>query len=803
MGVGRWALKMAPKETILNDFNGRVSWKSTGPSLAKIKERNHTPSDAYQKSQFKFEGDKVLGQRFPLVEEVEECPPLVLKYFKGKKDVRLKELEDIFVGCSDKEDSWKMGLIFLIYQYLFASDNRRKISLRIFHMVEDMEMFLQFPWGKKKNWNKKGICDVTYTIHGFALAFQVWTYELIDTFVPNFAEKTLEDDLTSPRIVLYKSFRSYTGPEVSTVIQECTVRRKIHESAEEKRMYSGDDFEDMTNNIYDEFFGCDTRKRKIEVLKKKKNMKGLPNRRPRRVDILVPRSLKLVVKLAKKAPLIQSLLRRLLFQLCLHLDVNEIKSEIKLMKDNQQLIITLLGQRNEQKNGGGEEKEEAGTAAIDTEKRTTKRKNNNLTLVENRTKRKNDDVDNENRTKRKNDELMNSKRKNDDKMKKTEDDDEITRKRNERKERRERVAILSKKKIDDELDKKRNVEKLAKKRKAEKRKSKKNDDSRPTPKTSRKLVFDGPEEKNDDVHENKEVVENKEKEENKEEEDLPHVTNEKKEEVEKEIVKEKKSKQLGEYTDPGGKGFKLNDPVKVNPLLRIDEEKMKELKKWLKSDANDFKELTGCSAGRSLFNRLLKPQQWLHDTEIDEICHLLKRRVEEFLKTYPRNFSIADSKFSQKMNNRYDMFTPNPAGYEFDDLMEYVVGEEKHWVLCKIHLQDWCIYVYDYEQNMFPNDEYDKFLKPMCVMVPYLLEQGFTTGDKQRFPQIKLDTMPYSIIPHPIVLKTTKSGDCRVFTIMHLEYLTASLDISNVVTENMNFWRNKWAVRLFHQIVNP
>ncbi|XP_047319624.1 DNA ligase 1-like [Impatiens glandulifera] len=470
---------------------------------------------------------------------------------------------------------------------------------------------------------------------------------------------------------------------------------------------------------------------------------------------------------------------------------------------------------------------------------------------------------------------MNSKRK------KTEDDDEITRKRNERKERRERLLILSKKKIADELDKKRNAEKLAKKRKAEKRKSKKNDDSPPTPKTSRKLVFDGSEEKNDDVHENKENKENKEVEENKEEgenkeveenkeeevevegnkeveenkeegenkeveknkeveenkdkekeaevekekevekeaekndkeEDLPHVPKEKKE--------EKKSKQLGEYTDPGGKGFKLNDPVKVNPLLRIDEEKMKELKKWLKSDAKDFKELTTCSADRSLFNRLLKPQQWLHNTEIDEICHLLKRRAEEFPKTYPRNFSIADSNLSQKMSNRYEVFTPNPAGYKFDDLMEYVIGEgsnpwnivdmiyvplnikQKHWVLCKIHLQDWCIYVYDCEQNMFPKDEYDTFLEPMCVMVPYLLEQGFSTSDKQRFPQIKLDAMPYSIIPHPIVPKTTKSGDCGVFTIMHLEYLTASLDISNVVTENMNFWRNKWAVRLFHQIVDP
>ncbi|XP_047308024.1 glutamic acid-rich protein-like [Impatiens glandulifera] len=586
----------------------------------------------------------------------------------------------------------------------------------------------------KKNWNKKGICDVAYILHGFALAFQVWTYELIDTFVPNFAEKTLEDDLTSPMIVLCKSFRSYTGPEVSTAIQECTVRRKIHEFAEEKRM-----------------------KRKIEVFEEEEKHERTPKPPTKKSRHISPKVREVSDETSQESsshsiPSATTPIptedkstscapNRVSQDLTAKLDVltnvvNVIKSEIKLMKENQQLIITLLGQRNEQKNGGGEEKEEAGTAAIDTEKRTTKRKNNDLTLVENRTKRKNDDVDNENGTKRKNDELMNSKRKNDEKMKKIkEDDDEITRKR---KERRERLAILSKKRIADELDKKRNADKLAKKRKAEKRKSKKNDEEEEDEyeETKEEETLEKDEEteeedeeteendekteendKNDDVHENKEVVENKEKEENmeveenkekeveveenkeveknkekeveveenKEEEDLPHVPKEKKEEVEKEIVKEviveteeekkkkeknkqkekevkqltpsqfvgksfrrkKKSKQLGEYTDPGGKWFKLNDPVKVNPLLRIDEEKMKELKKWLKSDAKDFKELTVCSADRSLFNRLLKPQQWLHDT---------------------------------KMNNRYDMFTPNPAGYEFDDLMEYVFGEgSNHW----------------------------------------------------------------------------------------------------------------------------
>ncbi|XP_047307373.1 uncharacterized protein LOC124910736 [Impatiens glandulifera] len=483
---------MAPNEPLINDFNGRVSWKSTGSSLAKIKERftHHDLLDKALQTQFQYifqaptlyflgtilhqmlirkissnskeirflvNGKEVCWGmkdyalvtglnfgRFPLVEEVEECPPLVLKYFKGKKDVRLKELEDIFVGCSDKEDSWKMGLIFFIYQYLFASDNRRKISLRIFHMVEDMEMFLQFPWGKvsfratlqgidkdmkhlrelylakKRSWEKKGICDVAYTLHGFALAFQVWTYELINTFVPKFAERTLEDDQddpTSPRIVLYKSLRSYTGPEVSTAIQKCNVRRKIHESAEEKRMYSGDDFEDMTNNIYDEFFEFDERKRKIEVCEEEEKHERTPKLSPAKKMKLAkttPKFLEVNDETSEDSshhipsattpptyehnstssapnlvsPQAHTDADAKLDELTKNVneikkDVNEIKTEIKLINENQQLIITLLRKIKEQKNGGGEEKEVTGTVALDIErKRRTKRKNNDVALAE-------------------------------------------------------------------------------------------------------------------------------------------------------------------------------------------------------------------------------------------------------------------------------------------------------------------------------------------------------------------------------------------------------------------------------------
>ncbi|XP_047306306.1 uncharacterized protein LOC124909698 [Impatiens glandulifera] len=332
---------MAPTKcktkTVIKNFLGRVSLKSTCTCLLKTKNKfNHFGlMERAMKSQFQyllkaptviFSGTiihqmlirksssnskgitfLVNGQelywgmkeyalvtglnfgRFPVIENwhVEECPPLVHKYFGGKTAVRVTEVQIVFLKCSEKEDAWKLGLINLIYQCLFGSDNRKSVCLKIFSMVEDMEMFLQFLWGKvsfnstlkgidkdmkhlrqlyvEKKETCKGNCDVAYTISGFATAFQVWTYLVMKTFVPKFADM-IEEQHICPRILLFIAFRSNTNTsqEVSNALFKCNVFNKIDESEEEKRNYCGEDFEEMGDYIYDDLFEVDGRKRKIE-----------------------------------------------------------------------------------------------------------------------------------------------------------------------------------------------------------------------------------------------------------------------------------------------------------------------------------------------------------------------------------------------------------------------------------------------------------------------------------------------------------------------------------------------------------
>ncbi|XP_047320458.1 coiled-coil domain-containing protein 1-like [Impatiens glandulifera] len=80
--------------------------------------------------------------------------------------------------------------------------------------------------------------------------------------------------------------------------------------------------------------------------------------------------------------------------------------------------------------------------------------------------------------------------------------------------------------------------------------------------------------------------------------------------------RKKRSTQLGNYTDPNGKSFKLIDPVTVNPLLDYDSELLDELKQWLKLEDEDKINLVLFHAGRELFNRMLRPQNWLHDQQV-------------------------------------------------------------------------------------------------------------------------------------------------------------------------------------------
>ncbi|XP_047320230.1 triacylglycerol lipase 2-like [Impatiens glandulifera] len=94
--------------------------------------------------------------------------------------------------------------------------------------------------GKK---NKDKNIDISYNVYGFTLALQVWTYEVIKTFVPKLVRNTMlqahEPVCPCPRIIQYKSNRKSTAFDLHTALQGNIVK-KMELSEEEKILYVGE-----------------------------------------------------------------------------------------------------------------------------------------------------------------------------------------------------------------------------------------------------------------------------------------------------------------------------------------------------------------------------------------------------------------------------------------------------------------------------------------------------------------------------------------------------------------------------------
>ncbi|XP_047326402.1 uncharacterized protein LOC124930081 [Impatiens glandulifera] len=284
---------------------------------------------------------------------------------------------------------------------------------------------------------------------------------------------------------------------------------------------------------------------------------------------------------------------------------------------------------------------------------------------------------------------------------------------------------------------------------------------------------------------------------------------------------------------------KTNDPMKVNPLQKFEDELLDKVKEWLDDPkTNDVKkDVKTCEVGKDMFVRVLTRLTWLEDTEIDAFCHLLRKRIAEYPKTYKNSkVAIRDYVLADRIRREHKTFSKDRANYPVKEFKDYYMGlkhrympewstiddiyvpvniSQKHWILCVARLQKNRIDVYDCDAYIYKN--LDPYLKPLCEMIPHVFAKTITTGEMKRYPhfnfQSPIQPITYKRFPHPKVKtaaakvgevpRATESGDCGVFTLMYIEYLTANQGVQNVTSENMEFWRQKMAVRLFHQIIEP
>ncbi|XP_047309796.1 uncharacterized protein LOC124913244 [Impatiens glandulifera] len=269
---------------------------------------------------------------------------------------------------------------------------------------------------------------------------------------------------------------------------------------------------------------------------------------------------------------------------------------------------------------------------------------------------------------------------------------------------------------------------------------------------------------------------------------------------------------------------KKKDKVKVEKVEKVEKKakvgkvKLKvgkvEKKVKLKDEAtnDETKTVFTCEARKKLFVRVLTKSTWLKDPEIDAVCHLLRKRIEQYPKTYKHcKVSIGDCLLADMMRREYPNYKKDPEKFPISDVFsQYFWGAphrhmpewplvddiyvplnigNKHWVLCVVRVQDNHIDVYDCDSSIYRN--LDPYMRPLCEMFPRIYAMGASDAELRRYPNFNFQKLTYKRLPHPVknavakngeVPRAAESGDCGVFMLMHMEYLTAGLGVEKNLT---------------------
>ncbi|CAA3023162.1 Hypothetical predicted protein [Olea europaea subsp. europaea] len=142
--------------------------------------------------------DKALG---------EECR-IVKEYFKNSGGKITKgDASNVFVNCKKrKSDKYKLGLIVILAYVLWATEENTYIDLWWLDLVDDVDRFETYPWGKfsfeymisifkremgdkLKSLDVEGESCCRYSLHDFPLAIMIWAFEAIPTLGMKFGMK--------------------------------------------------------------------------------------------------------------------------------------------------------------------------------------------------------------------------------------------------------------------------------------------------------------------------------------------------------------------------------------------------------------------------------------------------------------------------------------------------------------------------------------------------------------------------------------------------------------------------------------
>ncbi|KAI9174631.1 hypothetical protein LWI28_020358 [Acer negundo] len=172
------------------------------------------------------------------------------RYFEGRDEVEYAELKAVLrIGVfSEQYDAVKLCLLYMLNWILIGLDEREKVPVWQFRLVEDLDAFDAFPWGAhvyrrsiygfkhaldgrrrrfEQRQRRKGV-DVhtteTYNIYGLTHALLIFAFEVIPELGNSGCGKRREIEL-SPRILKWELSTRPRGEKLNSIFLESMFAR--------------------------------------------------------------------------------------------------------------------------------------------------------------------------------------------------------------------------------------------------------------------------------------------------------------------------------------------------------------------------------------------------------------------------------------------------------------------------------------------------------------------------------------------------------------------------------------------------
>ncbi|XP_022843364.1 uncharacterized protein LOC111366914 [Olea europaea var. sylvestris] len=205
---------------------------------------------------------------------------------------------------------------------------------------------------------------------------------------------------------------------------------------------------------------------------------------------------------------------------------------------------------------------------------------------------------------------------------------------------------------------------------------------------------------------------------------------------------------------------------------------------------------------------------WLADDHIDLAMELLRDRAQR----YPRSYDspgrvILSSEFVRIVDiEHHELLSKGNECILSEYMLELVIGLqprcEKPWTDCahmyipvianshcfsvEIVFANSTMYVYDSDHNCLRQSQLEQILESMAVIVPMMASQAMIRVNDR-----------LAIVRNMTTAKQERSGDCGLFAIKYIEFLSIGRNVDIINQSWIDMWRHKLACDLYEYNCDP